>query len=503
MGAREPRRNDYAMTPLRYSFKTQPYAHQRRALGKIARLDGKAGVWMPMRTGKTKVAIDWAAIAFHNHGLRRVLIVCPISVIDVWRDEIVKHCPVPSATTILRATARQNAETMRGHMERTTPSIFSEGDGIHWLIVNYEMVWRNVSKSVRLDEIISRWKPDLVIADEAHKLKQYTSKQSKALARLGAAARMRLALTGTPITKWPLDAYGLFRFVDPTTFEQQKWQDFRRHYAEWAPARFNPLIEEVVRYTNTDELVGRVRAHSFSIRLEDAFPDLPERAPPQDIKVTLSAKARRMYTEMAEEMITELDSGAVATADIILTKLVRLSQITSGFIKDEHGVEVDIDDAKQRACMDLVRNIIEQDEKVVVACRFKHDYHRLSQSLTTQGVGHAMLTGETPQAERTANIARFRDDPACPVFIAQMQSGSLGIDLSAARLLIFYSLGYNWAEYAQMSDRILNPRKPRPLGIYRLLATNTVDMVQRRVLDERGSMAGAIIHSPRSLLDGT
>jgi SNF2 family DNA or RNA helicase len=518
---------------LRYSFRTQPYAHQRKALAKLVKLNGQGGLWMPMRTGKTKVAVDWAGIAYHNHDLRRVLIVCPISVIDVWRDEIAKHSPVPSEAVILRRTAMQNADAMR-IMSLPENSVEAAEGTIHqqitFVIVNYEMVWRGVAettsrgtwKKTPLDEVIARWKPDLVVADEAHRLKAHTSQQSKALARLGKAAPMRLALTGTPITKWPLDAYGIFRFIDPAVFPT-KWRCWkkdehgRRHehtaecegfadrYAEWAPARFDPRVEEVRRYINQEELVSKIRDHSYSIRLEDAFPDLPARIPPQDIKVALSPKARKVYNDMASEMIAEIEDPhgnlRTATADIILTKLVRLSQITSGFVKDEAGVEVDIDDSKLRACLDLIDTIISNGEKVVVFVRFVHDYTRLMVSLVNKGIPHRMLTGQTPELLRKFNIESFQTDPDVPVFIAQIQSGSVGIDLSAARLCIFYSLSYDWAQYAQACDRILNPRKPRPLGIYRLLCPNTVDMVQRRVLDERGSLAEAIIHSPRSLVD--
>ena len=486
---------------LRYTFKTQPYAHQRRALAKVVKLDGKIGLWMPMRTGKTKVAIDWAGIAFHNHGLRRVLVVCPISVIDVWKDEIGKHSPVHSLVTILRSTAVKNATVMREAAGMTIEDITGES-GIHWVIVNYEMVWRPVSKSVRLDEVIARWKPDLIIADEAHRLKQPTSRQSAALSRLGRAAPMRLGLTGTPITRWPFDAYGLFRFIDPTTFEQTTWSSFKEHFADWAPARYDPRVQEVRRYKNLDELVARVRAHSYAVRLQDAFPDLPADPEPTVIRTPLSPSARRIYDEMAREMIVELENGSVAKADIILTKLVRLSQITSGFIRDEDGQDVDIDDGRLRMCMDLVADMIAQDEKVVIFCRFKHDYHALLESLAGQRIGAVALTGETPMSERTAAITRFRTDAATRVFVAQTQAGSLGIDLSAARLAIFYSLGYNWADYVQARDRILDVRRPRPLGIYHLIAPATIDTVVLRVLRERGQMADALIHNPRALLDG-
>lgn len=487
-------------SPLRYTYRTEPYAHQKRALAKVARLDGNAGLFMPMRTGKTKVAIDWAGIAYHNHGLRKVLIVCPISVISVWVDEIQKHSPVPGIAQPLRQSAATNAEDVKHWTEH--PDTYER---IHWLVINYEMVWRKIAGGgpqggdTTLDQVIARWKPDLVIADEAHKLKNPQSRQSKALARLGQAARMRLALTGTPVTKAPLDLFGLFRFVDPDALGQKTWAGFKDHYAEWEPARYEPRIKIVKRYKNLDELVARTRAHSFRVKLEDCF-DLPAKTY-QTIPVPLRGAARKAYDDMAHEMIAYLEGGRVATADIVLEKLIRLSQITSGFVKDAEGKEVDIHSEKLSALMDLISDMVEQDEKVVVFCRFKHDYHRISSKLTQGGIRYAMLTGETRPSQRSVEIELFQTEPDIKVFVAQTQAGSLGIDLSAARLAVFYSLDYNWATYQQAQDRILNVRNPRPLGIYHLVCPRTIDVVQLRVLKSRGDLADALIHNPRALLD--
>lgn len=496
--------------PLRYTFRDPPpWPHQKRALAKLLRLNGKGLLAMPMRTGKSRVAIDWSGIAFHNYGLRRVLIVCPISVIDVWRDEIEKHCPVPHAIHALRNTAKTNAAHMRNLIGGPGAEDWPINDNaIRFVLVNYEMVWRQVAEegprggkhSRTLDSYLTDWKPDLVIADEAHKLKNPQSRQSKALARLGAAAKMRLALTGTPVTKWPLDVYGLFRFADPGVFPGT-WADFKDTYAVWQPAKYEPRIKEIVRYQNLDQLVEKVRAHSFRVKLEDVV-DMPEKTF-QTIRVPLSPITRRIYDSMAREMIAELENGKVATADIVLTKLMRLSQITSGFVKTEDGEEMDVDDGKLNACLELVENIIEQDEKVVIFCRFKRDYHRLATALTHAGIEHRMLTGEMKEWQRAEALARFRHDRDVTVFIAQIQSGSLGIDLSAARLAIFYSLDYNWATYQQAQDRILSIRNIRPLGYYSLVVPNSIDVLQQRVLRERGDLAEAILHRPHLLVDNS
>lgn len=485
---------------LKYTFKSEPWSHQRRALGKINRLGGRALLAMPMRTGKTKVTVDWMGISHINYGIRRVLIVAPISVLHVWSDEIAAHLPasIDRRVTVLNGSTEQRAETVREEMGRLA-------DGLDIIIVNYESVWRNLRKpkAKRLDDLLCAWLGDdgLVVADESHKIKTPSSRQSRSLAKLGGQARMRLALTGTPITKTPLDVYGQFRFVDPALTNSREgrhrsWTEFSHYFGRWGG--FNQ--KELIGYQHLDELLPVIAENSYKIKLEDCF-DLPKRTF-ETIPVQLSEKGRGIYRQMAKEMIVELESGKVSLASIVLTKLLRLSQVTSGFLRTEDGTDEVIDHAKLDVCMDLVSDMVEQDEKVVVFCRFKHDYRMLLDACHKMKLGPVVLSGETPQSARQGLIRRFHDDKATRVFIAQTQAGSLGIDLTAARFSIFYSLDYNWATYAQALDRIYGPKQTRPVTIYHLVVPRTVDSVVLNVLQRNGDLAKAVLHEPQRLLDG-
>lgn len=487
---------------LRYTYRSQPWAHQRKALGKINRLGGQALLAMPMRTGKTKVTIDWTGIAHVNYGIRRVLVVAPISVLHVWEDEIEAHLPlvIKRRVTVLNGSTEARAETVR-------QAIAQPFDGLDFIIVNYESVWRLLRKpkNKRLDDLLVAWLGEtsgLVIADESHKIKTASSRQSRSLAKLGGTAQMRLALTGTPITKTPLDVYGQFRFVNPVLLNSKdgrhrSWTEFSHYFGRWGG--FN--MKELIGYQHLDELLDVIHENSYRIRLEDCF-DLPKRTF-ETIPVALSEKGRGIYRQMAKEMIVELSSGKVSIASIVLTKLLRLSQVTSGFLRTEDGTDEEIDRAKLDVCMDLVEDMVEQDEKVVIFCRFKHDYRMLNEACQKLKLGPVVLSGETPQSARPGIIKRFHTDKATKVFIAQTQAGSLGIDLTAARFSIFYSLDYNWATYAQALDRIYGPKQSRPVTIYHLVVPRTVDAVVLNVLRTNGDLARAVLHDPTSLLEVT
>jgi SNF2 family DNA or RNA helicase len=483
------------MNPLKYSFKEpKPFSHQKKALNKIRMLNGVCGLFMGMGTGKTRVVIDWAGIAYHNYGLRRVVVVCPVSVTGVWKRQIRMWSPVPSRIAILHGPVSSRIRLVKLMQKNPRP------DAIEWVILNYESIWRENSRGESLEDVLRKWKPQLVVADESHKIKSSTAKQSRSLSRLASTIPMRLALSGTPITKSPLDVYGQFRFLDPTIFAMS-WTSFKRTYGVWGGYGGYRLR----RYKNLASLAKILRSHSYRIRKEQCL-DLPERVGdlsdpngPQLVSVQLSPKAAAFYTEMAKQMIIEIKEDVEATAPIVLTKLLRLSQITSGFIKDTEGVVHEFDTSKLDMAIDLITDMVEQDEKVVVFVRFIHDYQRLSERLTEKHIGHVILSGSVPSAQRDGLVQKFSTDPEVPVFISQIASGSLGIDLTAASLCIFYSWDYRYDSYVQAVDRLHRQGQTRRCTYYHLAVPGSIDTVALEILKDKGNLAHAVVHDPNIL----
>jgi SNF2 family DNA or RNA helicase len=245
-------------------------------------------------------------------------------------------------------------------------------------------------------------------------------------------------------------------------------------------------------------LITKVRANSFRVKKEDCL-DLPEKLF-QTVPVTLSEKAAKLYREMAKEMIIEIEDTH-ATAAIILVKLLRLSQITSGFVKDIDGNIKVFDESKLNTCMDLVDDLLEEDHKVVIFVRFRQDIERIKEKLLLRKVQHAILSGSVPPSKRDSLVARFQSDPDLKVFIAQVQAGSLGIDLTAADTAIFYSLDYNAANYWQAQDRIHRIGQTRKVTYYHMVVPRSIDQIVLQTLKEKGDLAQTIIHTPRRLLD--
>lgn len=489
--------NPLKLTPtpkLKYSYKTKPYAHQKRALNKILRLDGRCALFMEMGTGKTKVAIDWAGIGFYNAGVRRVLIVAPLSVLGVWPRQIRQHSNVPSRAFRLEGSTRRRMATLARVLRHPDETKLT------YLIINYEGIWREADEGGSVEASILAWKPDLVIFDESHRLKNPTSKQSRAGYRIGKAVDQTLILTGTPITKAPLDAFGQFRVVDDKIFgrgdQRSDWKNFREKYGIWGGWGKHQLKG----YRNLDELITKVRTWSYRVRKEQCF-DLPPKLW-VDVPVTLSDRSIELYHKMANEMIAEIETGVISTAKIVLTKLLRLSQITSGFLKDENGVIRIFDDAKLRACKDLLHDlVIEEGHKVVIFVRFIPDIERIAGELVKMKIKYRKLDGSVPGPLRDRFQREFQDGEEVRVFIAQIQSGSEGIELFAADCAIYYSMNNSFINYAQSQDRLHRPGAERheKITYYRLIAPRSVDVLTYRALEEKKNIAKLILHDPQIL----
>lgn len=476
---------------LRYRFKTEPFRHQKRALEKIRKLDGKAGLFMEMGTGKTKVAIDWAGIGFYNRGLTKVLVVAPLSVLGVWPRQIRQHLHAP------RSVYRLEGPTTRKCRDLQRIVHSPRSDRITFVLVNYESIWREPDRGPGVEALIRKWQPDLVIFDESHRIKAPNSKQSKAAWRIAREAPERLLLTGTPITKAPLDVFGQFRALNHNIFGDN-WYQFKFTFGVWVGFH----KQQLVRYRNLDELIDKVRKWSFRIKKTQCL-DLPEKLF-QDVPVTVSDRAMRLYTQMAKESIIEIEDKlanmtATAVAPIVLTKILRLTQITSGFIKDVEGKIRVFDDSKLRVCTDLVSDLLEEDHKVVIFARFIVDLERIAEALAKRRIKYRILSGSVPPRMRDSIMHEFQTDPEVKVFIAQIQTGSEGIELYAADVAIYYSMDNKLLHWLQSQDRLHRPGQTRNVTYYRLIVPRTVDELTYKALDEKKKIADLVIHDPRVL----
>jgi len=439
------------------------WAHQQEALDFcLGHWDrGQRGVMyaMAMGTGKSRVAIESA----HQRGLSPILILSPLRVVDVWREQFERH--LPGVYEFLALDNRAGTVAEKTHRARTFMAM--EGPGRIVIAINYE--------SARLEPFAS-WalaRPwGLVIADECHKLKTPSGAASRFVGKLGLRAHYRLGLTGTPMPHSPLDVWAQFRFVDRTVYDGT-FTSFRQRYAIMGGYHNGYAFQQVVGYQNLEELRQKFFSRSFQVGNEVL--DLPgERE--QNFFTDFKPAGARIYQQMEREFVATLESGEEITAQNKLTQLLRLQQITSGSFAD--GQRFDVSKGE------LLRELLEDlpaDEPVVVFCRFRPDLAMVHHVACSLG----RISGEISGSED--DLAAFRRaERGDPVILAvQLQSGGTGIDLTRARYAVYFSLGFNLADYLQSRARLYRAGQTRSVMVYHLFVRNTIDTIVARALERR------------------
>lgn len=452
--------------------------YQVEAIDLLAKRDGKAGLFADMGTGKTRVAL-----AYLFERAERILVVCPLSVIGVWRMEI-ERLPIRSYSVI---------SLTDGGIEQRSDTVRRQAAHAHQIVlVNYESYWREPLRSALL-----AWKPDAVILDEAHRTKRRQARQSKFAHYLAdhSFVRYRLALTGTPITQGVEDLYSIYRFIDTHVFGK-RWADFELSYL----IRGGYLGKQIVGYRNQEIIQRLVAETSYRITRDEAF-KLPTRTDVV-VPVDLSKATVDTYMTMKRKALVEIDgldsSGQLlhgtALARIALTSVLRLQQITSGFLTTDSGL-VDISAEKLDVCTDLVHDAIENHERVAIFCRFSRDCARLSQRLQPYKFG--LLTGSTPGSERETIIRKLHAGGLNGI-ISQIKVGSLGIDLTPCNIGIFYSTGFALDEYQQARDRLHRRGQTRSVVYYLLQAVlpgrkASIDNKVYTILNQKQKVSSSII----------
>ena len=427
-----------------------------------------------MGTGKSMMTIAITGTLEADKGVKKMLVVCPKSIVGVWEDEFRKFADYRYALTVLDGT-----------MEKKRASFnYMQGAALQIIVVNYESCWR-------LEAEITKWKPDLIVCDESSKIKTPSASQSKALHRLGRQSKYNIILTGTPITGSPLDIFSQYKFLDDSIFGTSFYL-FRNRYAILGGYQ-NRMI---VGYRHLDELVEKVHSIAFRIKIEDAV-DLPPFID-ETRAITLEPKAQSLYRMLEQDCYAELANGEV-TARNVLTQLLRLAQCTGGFIRDDiKGEAQQVSGAKLDALEDIIDTCLDEEKKVVVFARFVPEIEAIAAMLKKKKIGYAQIYGAT--TDRADQVKKFQEDPEIKVFIGQLQTTGMGLTLTAANVAVFYSLDFSYANYEQSRARIHRIGQKQKCLYIHLVGKGTVDEKILNALKHKGDIAKIMVDDWRSLL---
>ena len=468
-------------------IRAAPYRHQQDAFAFVRHLfsppqGGGAALLMEMGTGKTLTSIAITGALWNAGRIQRLLIVAPLSILGVWQDEFQKFAAFDYSLAVLEGTTARKVDTIR-HMN---------GAALQVLVVNYESAWR-------LESELLKWAPDLIIADEGHKIKTHNIAASKALHRLSAKAKYRLLLTGTVITNKPVDVFSQYKFADTRVFGSSFYLFRNRYFDMTGYGNHTPVMKRSMEPEFTERL------HSIAFRATKAeCLDLPDTT---DIvqRVELEPAAMRTYRQLVKDSYAEL-AGDTVTVTNVLTRLLRLSQLTGGFLggDDQRAAGPNlppcsvhpISTAKLDALSDIIESAEQDGKKLVVIARFIPEIRAIGKLLTKKGIRYAQISGEVK--DRDAQVAAFQDDPGVTVFVGQIATAGLGITLTAASTMVFYSMDYSMSNYEQTRARIHRVGQRQPCTYIHLVAKDTVDEKVLQALRDKANLAKALVDDYRA-----
>jgi SNF2 family DNA or RNA helicase len=460
-----------------FEYKTQPLEHQVKAL-ELVKERHAFGLLMEMGTGKTKVSIDDIAWQYIKNRIVNVVVLAPKGVHQNWVGELEIHM---SKKVDYRVVCwRQKKQT----------ALFSElaelqhFDGLRIICVNYEAMLTPKFTKI-LDSFIDG---AMLILDESTRIKNVKAKVTKACLLYGARTKIRRILTGTPVTQGPIDLYSQFLFLDKTYLGFKTYHAFLATYASMKNIQTGGRTVRVIdKYINVDDLQNKIAPHSFRVTKAECL-DLPPKIFLKEYH-ELSTEQTRLYKQMKDWLICEVEQEGFVSAKIVLTKILRLRQIIGGFIRTDDGEDIVI---KPNPRLELLKDITENrvSGKTIIWSVFVQELRELKEIYGQEAVCYY---GETGENERKEAIDRFQNDPSVRFFIGNPKAAGLGLTLTAASNVIYYSNSYSLQERLQSEDRAHRIGQSANKVLYfDLVAMDTVDQKIINALHSKKDLADLI-----------
>jgi len=439
------------------NYKTVPYKHQEEDVRVLVNMPVFA-LFNDMGVGKSKSAID----ALCHFGVKKELdaavIVCPNSVKKNWGKPI-------KGQIITHAWDNLNYQVYVINAGQTLwPVDRFPRDQFHWIVVNYESVWRP-RVFTWLESFMKTFKTAMIL-DESQRIKTPGINQTKGCWKLGELAKRKIIMSGTPITKNPLDYWSQFRFLDPEITGYRTFSTYRMRYAELVPTTIGARsFQKVVGFKNVEELLEQVGPYYRRVLKKDCL-DLPAKVY-QRLEVELSEEQAKAYRTMQNRLVVEFQ-GQKVKAPIALTKMLRLLQINSGYVIGDSGPIHIGTSVKVAEC---VRLLEAHPRQSVVFFREHEELALLKAGLTAAGITFAEIHGKIKLDKRDQMQHDFQHSATYDTILCQVATGGIGLDLTAADLAVYLSNSYSLEHRLQSEDRLMRIGQNRKTTYVDILAT--------------------------------
>ena len=441
-----------------YNYKTKPFKHQRQSLIEGAKPYNFA-YFMEMGTGKTKVAIDNAAYLFQEQRIDFAFVIAPNSVYQNWKKEIDFHCPEKTNIYIWKVT---KDKTFKLDPKKLT-----------FILMNVEALSHASGKKWLEYKLLKHGMRSMVILDESTSIKNLKASRTKAIIKLGQLARYKRILTGSPITKSPLDLFSQCAFLDKKLLGYENYTVFKSRYAVmYSIERGGYNIQIPKYYVNLEELEYKLKNFSYRVRKKDCL-DLPPKMYVQR-HIELPDEQRIAYEKLKATALILLKDDEVSYNNK-LTELLKLQQVANGFVKTNDGNIVDF---KSNAKLKELLSILEESEdKCIIWANYVHNIEMIKKKLGEVYGKDSVVSiyGKDSVDVRNKAVESFQSNDRCRFLVGNPTVGGYGLTLTAAKYVIYFSNSYNLEVRQQSEDRAHRYGQTSQVTYIDLIATDTID----------------------------
>jgi len=452
-----------------YKFKTKPYKYQLEAFN-----EGKDRLhfayFMEMGTGKTKVTIDNLAYLYHCNKINFALVVAPNTVYQNWKRELDIHCPISTSVFTYKVDKIKNFKF--------------DKDKMNIFLMNVEAFSHQSGKTVANMLLGNYGNKGCMVIDESTTIKNRTAIRTKNIVSLGRKAKYRRILTGSPITKSPLDLFSQANFLgndllkcSDNYYVFQSTYCILRKITNSAGRAFNLAVG----FKDLGRLEKIVKSFSFRVRKKDCL-DLPDKVYQKRV-IPLSPKQRKIYDELKQNARIIIEDKKVEY-NTKITEIIKLLQVTAGFIKTEEGAIEEFESAKMKELL----NVLEETEgKVIIWANWVHSLQMIIKELKKKYGNESVVAiyGAIPSQEREEAVDKFQKDDKTRFFISNPQTGGYGLTLTEANTVIYFSNNYDLEQRQQSEDRAHRIGQQNKVLYIDLVAEKTVDESVIRALNQK------------------
>ena len=448
-----------------YKFKTEPYEHQLKALGASHNKENFA-FFMEMGTGKSKVLIDNIAMLHDKGKINSALIVAPKGVYRNWeRQEIPTHMPEhvdysvlvwnPNSTSFLKEYAK----------------FLKNDDKLKIFLINIDAF--STAKGTEIAKRFLVATQCMMAIDESTTVKTPTAKRTKTICKMRTLAKYRRILTGSPVTKNPLDLYTQCYFLDPELLGFASYYTFKNRYAVMVSRSVaTHSFKQIVDYQRLDELEHKLNQFSYRVLKADCL-DLPEKIYTKRY-IEMTPEQKKMYVEMKNFALSILERETITAAGI-LTQMIKLHQITCGHIKTDDGKLIEL---KNNRLNELLNVMEEIDGKVIIWAVYRYDIQQIEKALSKKYGPDSVRSfyGDTDANDRQDIVTSFQDPKSdLRFFVGNPRTGGFGLTLTASHTVVYYSNSYDLEIRMQSEDRAHRIGQKEKVTYIDFIAEKTVD----------------------------